>query len=111
MSETDSSETAQVTTHHEALLVQAAGVGTLEEKVYRVRAGLDEIAASQDKCEMLFILSQLVPMSNPFPSHRLLNPDSEPKFASHAQRSAQMLRDSSSSNAQLTPSGASRASS
>ncbi|THH05820.1 hypothetical protein EW145_g4520 [Phellinidium pouzarii] len=38
-----------VTSNHEALLVQAAGVGTLEEKLQTVRSGLDEVTASQDK--------------------------------------------------------------
>ncbi|KAI5123858.1 hypothetical protein M0805_005675 [Coniferiporia weirii] len=41
-----------VTSNHEALLVQAAGVGTLEEKLQTVQSGLDEVSASQDKLRM-----------------------------------------------------------
>ena len=40
----------KVTAHHEALLVQVAGVGALEEALRAVRAGLDEVSASKDKC-------------------------------------------------------------
>lgn len=40
----------QVTVHHEALLVQASGVGELETKLQKVKSGLDEVTASQEKC-------------------------------------------------------------
>lgn len=40
----------QVTAHHEALLVQASGVGELETKLQKVKSGLDEVTASQEKC-------------------------------------------------------------
>lgn len=39
----------QVTAHHEALLVQASGVGELEAKLQKVKSGLDEVTASQEK--------------------------------------------------------------
>ncbi|KAL5507113.1 hypothetical protein ACEPAH_6569 [Sanghuangporus vaninii] len=38
-----------VTANHEKLLVQAAGVGALEEKLRTVKSGLDEVTASQEK--------------------------------------------------------------
>ena len=40
----------QVTAHHEALLIQASGVGELEGKLAKVKFGLDEVTASQEKC-------------------------------------------------------------
>jgi hypothetical protein len=39
----------KVTAHHEALLVQVAGVGTLEQALQAVRVGLNEVSASKDK--------------------------------------------------------------
>ncbi|KAL5523935.1 hypothetical protein ACEPAG_8108 [Sanghuangporus baumii] len=41
-----------VTANHEKLLVQAAGVGALEEKLRAVKSGLDEVTASQEKIRM-----------------------------------------------------------
>ncbi|KAL5485046.1 hypothetical protein ACEPAI_7688 [Sanghuangporus weigelae] len=38
-----------VTANHDKLLVQAAGVGALEEKLRTVKSGLDEVTASQEK--------------------------------------------------------------
>lgn len=39
----------QVTTHHEQLLVQAAGVTNLEDSLHSVRSGLSELDASLEK--------------------------------------------------------------
>ena len=41
--------TVEVTTHHEDLLVQAAGVTELEGSLAAVRGGLSELDASLDK--------------------------------------------------------------
>ncbi|EJD03176.1 uncharacterized protein FOMMEDRAFT_146834 [Fomitiporia mediterranea MF3/22] len=38
-----------VTNNHETLLIQAAGVGALEDKLQTVKSGLEEVSASQDK--------------------------------------------------------------
>lgn len=50
----------KVTAHHEALLVQVAGVGALEEALRALRTGLDEVSTSKDKC--VTIQSQLLNM-------------------------------------------------
>ena len=39
----------KVTANHESLLVQAAGVDTLEDKLRTVKLGLNEVSASQEK--------------------------------------------------------------
>jgi hypothetical protein len=39
----------QVTTHHEQLLIQAAGVTNLEGSLHAVRSGLSELDASLEK--------------------------------------------------------------
>lgn len=39
----------QVTTHHEQLLIQAAGVTNLEDSLHSVRSGLSELDASLEK--------------------------------------------------------------
>ena len=50
----------QVTANHESLLVQAAGVDTLEDKLQTVRIGLDEVTASQDKYVNPILLNLLI---------------------------------------------------
>ena len=39
----------QVTTHHEQLLIQAAGVTNLEDSLHSVRSGLTDLDASLEK--------------------------------------------------------------
>ena len=39
----------QVTTHHEQLLIQAAGVTNLADSLHSVRSGLSELDASLEK--------------------------------------------------------------
>lgn len=53
----------QVTAHHEALLDRASSVGELEGKLQKVKFGLDEVTASQEKCVASLSVLQILTLN------------------------------------------------